>query len=135
MHQGGAWPGIRHLPAKRALSSDTAVGQLPDSSACFWIVVISSPTDVGDRFRVRVFGWPRRGEGEGLGVARVGLVVDVVGSVLVAGAAIEDGRGAPVRKGIVELACGMEGGRPGGRRGGDRRPWPTAPTTTRVSPG
>lgn len=25
--------------------------------------------------------------------------------------------------------------RPGGRRGGDRRPWPTAPTTTRVSPG
>ncbi|MBB5808889.1 hypothetical protein F4560_008657 [Saccharothrix ecbatanensis] len=25
--------------------------------------------------------------------------------------------------------------RPGGHRGGDRRPWPTAPTTTRVSPG
>lgn len=25
--------------------------------------------------------------------------------------------------------------RPGGRRGGDRRPWPTAPTTTHVSPG
>ncbi len=25
--------------------------------------------------------------------------------------------------------------RPGGLRGGDRRPWPTAPTTTRVSPG
>ncbi|GAB3436388.1 hypothetical protein [Actinophytocola sediminis] len=25
--------------------------------------------------------------------------------------------------------------RSGGRRGGDRRPWPTAPTTTRVSPG
>jgi hypothetical protein len=25
--------------------------------------------------------------------------------------------------------------RPGVRRGGDRRPWPTAPTTTRVSPG
>ncbi|TWP46030.1 hypothetical protein FKR81_37270 [Lentzea tibetensis] len=25
--------------------------------------------------------------------------------------------------------------RPGGRRGGDRRPWPTAPTTTRLSPG
>ncbi|WP_051772739.1 hypothetical protein [Saccharothrix sp. NRRL B-16314] len=25
--------------------------------------------------------------------------------------------------------------RPGGHRGGDRRPWPTAPSTTRVSPG